>query len=33
MGFDINTIVNMYKNNPMYNDAVVLEFVHKKILV
>ena len=33
VGFDMNAIVNMYTNNPMYNDAIVKEFVQEKMMV
>jgi hypothetical protein len=31
VGFDMNAIINMYTNNDVYNDAIVKEFVTKKM--
>jgi hypothetical protein len=32
VGFNMNTVVNMYTNNLLYNDSIVKQFVCEKVL-
>ncbi len=33
LGFNVNSIVNMYTNNLLYNDAIVKSFVRDRVLL
>lgn len=33
LGFDVNTIVNMYTDNLLYNDAIVKSFVRDYVVL